>query len=471
MKIVIGSIQCEGNSLTPINTKFEDFDYAVGEAMFEKVQVIDFLRERNCEIVPTIYAHALPGGPVVKKDFLRLANELVNAIPTQGIDGIWLLLHGAMCVEEIGSGDTCLLKMIREKVGDRVPVSLALDMHADNTDEIVELSNCITGFRTIPHCDHKEAQIRAMKLLLDCIERKLLPSPRIARADVVICGDAVQTSLEPLKGIMELAQEMENSIPGMMCVQVFNGQPWIDEPYMGPNMVVTHESDTKLAEDCAKKLAARFYEVRHEFRFLIEAVEPEEAIRLAMEAQEGQVFLSDSGDNTTAGAAGDNAYMIRRLQKAGAKNVLVAGITDAAACNLCYEAELGDLLTLKVGASLDRNSEVATISGKLIHRGDILSYTGGNAGPSATLECEDMTVVITKNRAALCRPDIFESIHLDYSRFHIVVVKLGYLFPELAEKAERAILAFTPGSSTERLEDMHMKKIRRPMFPLDDHFL
>lgn len=470
MRIVIGSMQCEGNSLTPIHTKFEDFDYAVGEAMYEKVQVIDFLKEHNCEIIPTIYAHALPGGAVVKEDYMRLATELVEAIPTEGIDGIWLYLHGAMYVEEIGSGDTYLLQMVRDKVGFDIPISVAMDFHADNTDDIVKLANCITGFRTAPHCDHKDTQIRAAKMLLTCIEKNILPQPQMARADVVICGDAVQTSLEPLKSIMEMAEDFEKSIPGMMSVQVFNGQPWIDEPYMGPSIVVTHECDLDVAKKYAKILADKFYEVRHDFKFLIEAVEPQEAIRLAMEATEHQVFLSDSGDNTTAGAAGDNAYMIKRLQEAGAKNVLVAGIADKEACDMCYQANIGDTLTLKVGGSLDANSESTTITGKLIHRGEILSYTGGNAGPSATLDCGDMTVVITRNRASMCRPDIFESIDLDYSPFKIVVVKLGYLFPELAKNAERAILAFTPGSSTERLEDMNMKNIRRPMFPLDDNF-
>ena len=470
MKIVIGSIQCEGNSLTPVRTTFADFDYAAGEAMYEKVQVMDLLREHDCEIIPTIYAHALPGGPVVKEDFLRLAGELVEAIPSEKIDGIWLYLHGAMYVEEIGSGDTYLLREVRKKVGDEVPISVAMDFHADNTDEIVELANCITGFRTAPHCDHRETQLRAMRLLFRCIEEKILPKPQLARADVVICGDAVQTALEPLKSIMEMAEEFERAIPGMLCVQVFNGQPWIDEPYMGPSIVATHASDEKVALDCAKRLADRFYAVRHDFKFLIEAREPGEAVRLAMTAPQKQVFLSDSGDNTTAGAAGDNAYMINRLKEAGAKSVLVAGIADAAACEACYRARLGDVLTLTVGGSLDPASESAVITGKLVYRGDMLSYTGGNAGPSATLDCGDMTVVVTKNRAAMCRPDIFASIHLDYSRFKIVVVKLGYLFPELAAKAERSILVFTPGSSTERLADMHLKRIRRPMFPLDDNF-
>ena len=471
MRIVLGSLQCEGNSLTPVHTRYEDFDYAAGTDMYEKIKVVDYLQEKGCEIVPTIYAHALPGGAVIKKDFLRLAHDMVDRIPAEGIDGIWLYLHGAMYVEEIGSGDTYLLKMIREKVGNDVPISLALDFHADNTDEIAVLANCITGFRTAPHCDHKQTQLRAAKLLLRCIDNRLLPRPQIARANVVICGDAVQTALEPLKGIMETAEEMERTVPGILCVQVFNGQPWIDEPYMGPNFVVTHEWDDALALECANKLAKLFYDVRYDFQFLVETATPEDAIRLAIEDMDHQVFLSDSGDNTTAGAAGDNAYMINRLKAAGAKNVLVAGIADEVACDLCYGTEIGQTVTVEVGGSLDVNSEKAVLTGTLVHKGDILSYTGGNAGPSATLDCGDMTVVITKYRASMCRPDIFASVDLDLRPFKIVVVKLGYLFPELAAIAQRAILAFTPGSSTERLEDMHMKNIRRPMFPLDDNFM
>ncbi len=471
MRIVIGSLQCEGNSLSPVPTRLEDFDYAKGEEMLQKLKISDFLEGKDIEIVPTIYAHALPGGAIVEKDFLRLAHELVDTIPTENIDGIWLYLHGTMYVENIGSGDTYLVKMVRDKVGYDVPLSLAMDFHADNTDEIVKMANTINAFRTAPHTDHKETQIKGLKLLIDCIERKLLPSPQIARANVVIPGDAVQTSLEPLKSIMEYAEEIEKTVPGIMSAQVFNGQPWIDEPYMGPNFVVTHESDVNIAKEYAEKLARKFYDARYDFKFLVETAEPEKAIEIALADPDRQVFISDSGDNTTAGASGDNAYMLNRVIKSGAENVLIAGIADSKACDECYEKNIGDEVTVKVGGSLDKNSESAVITGKIIHKGDILSYTGGNEGPSVTLDCGKFTVVITKNRASMCRPDIFESVDLDYRPFKIVIVKLGYLFPELAKVAERAILAFTPGSSTERLEDMHMKNIRRPMFPLDDNFM
>ena len=87
------------------------------------------------------------------------------------------------------------------------------------------------------------------------------------------------------------------------------------------------------------------------------------------------------------------------------------------------------------------------------------------------VDCGDKTIIITRDRAPLCRPDILDSIEPDWREYPIAVVKLGFLFPELARVAERTILAFTPGNSTQRLKDMHHTNIRRPMFPLDDNFM
>ena len=84
---------------------------------------------------------------------------------------------------------------------------------------------------------------------------------------------------------------------------------------------------------------------------------------------------------------------------------------------------------------------------------------------------DGITLIVTENRTALTRREIFDSIGVDFMKYRLVVVKLGYLFPELAEAVPRSILAFTLGGSTERLEDMGHKNISRPMYPLDDHFM
>ena len=53
----------------------------------------------------------------------------------------------------------------------------------------------------------------------------------------------------------------------------------------------------------------------------------------------------------------------------------------------------------------------------------------------------------------------------------IVVVKQGYLFPDLHDHAPRAIMALSPGACSLLLEDLPYQKLPRPIFPLDTGFL
>ena len=120
-----------------------------------------------------------------------------------------LYLHGAMQVQGIGSGEEYLLRRVREKIGYDIPIAVAMDFHANNSDAVFELCNVICGFRTAPHADREETERKAMRLLLHCVRGGLLPRPRFARCPVVIPGDAVQTALSPLREIIAAADAME----------------------------------------------------------------------------------------------------------------------------------------------------------------------------------------------------------------------------------------------------------------------
>lgn len=470
MRIAVGSLQCESNTCSPIPTTREDFTVAYGEEMLQKVHVSDLLEEAGATVLPTLYAHALPGGPMQKDAFFWFVNRMVEAISDKRLDGIWLYLHGALYVQGLGSGEQYLLQCIREKVGYDVPIALALDFHANNSESICSLANIVCGFRTAPHVDQIETERKAMKLLLQCVKRKLLPSPRMVRPYVLIPGDALQTAISPLREIMQEADRLE-TLPGVLCAQVFGGQQWVDSPDTGPSIVVTHETDPSIAQRYAERLARLYWDARHDFTFLIETLEPKEALAAATNAKEKLVFISDSGDNTTAGAAGDNAFFLKLVQVSSAQNVLIAGITDSEAVRTCHEVPIGSTVQLQVGGTLSLASERSTIVGSVVHVGPILGYTGEESGRCATVDCGRFTVVITEKRTAFTREDIFQSIDLNVHQFRIVVVKLGYLFPDLARIADRSILAFTPGSSAERIADIGLQHIRRPMFPFEDHFL
>jgi len=469
MKIVVGSLQQESNTLCSRKSVRGDFTLHRGNAMLPHISVTDYFLSRGIELIPTLYANAVPGGMLGESGFRGLADELVSMIPASGMDGIWLYLHGALEVENIGSGELALLRMVRNKTGFQVPISLALDFHANNTRELMGLVNVIVGYRTVPHRDMRETELRAAELLVHCVERKILPKPQMARANVVVPGDCVLTDEQPLRGIMEAAAELEKQ-PGMLACNVFNGQPWVDAPNMGPSMVCIHQSDEATAKAAAVHLAKRFFDARHDFRFSVAAYEPAEALDRAYEDGERPVFVSDSGDNTTAGSAGDNAFLLALLLQKKMRGVLLGGITDEPAVLRCHVAKQGDFMEVDVGGTIEPASTKVRVKGELLFKGDIEGWYGENAGPCAVLRCDGIDIILTAKRCALTKPRIFEGLGLRLEDYRFTVVKLGYLYPELAKIAKRAILAFTTGGSTERLQDMGMKRIRRPMFPLDDGF-
>jgi microcystin degradation protein MlrC len=469
VRIVVGSLRQESNTLTSRGSTRDDFTVHAGLEMLRHVAVTPFLSSLPAEIVPTLHANAVPGGPLRENDFRRLAEELVSMIPRSPIDGIWLHLHGALEVENLGSGEPALLRMVRERVGDRVPIAIALDFHANNTPELMRQVNVVAGYRTVPHRDIEETELRAARLLVHCIEHRLLPRPQMARANVVVPGDCVLTDEHPLRGIMAEAASLEQA-PGMLACSVFNGQAWVDAPNMGPSMVCVHERDEGAAKAAAVRLARRFFDARHEFGFSVDACEPGEALDRAWAERERPVFVTDSGDNTTAGSAGDNAFLLKLMLQKGLENVLLGGLTDEPAVRACHACEPGSAIEVDLGGTIEPASTRTHVSGTLLFKGDIEGWYGENAGPCAVLRCAGIDVIVTARRTALTRPRIFEQLGVKLDDYRFVVVKLGYLFPELAHVARRSILAFTTGGSTERLQDMGLRRIRRPMYPLDDGF-
>ena len=55
---------------------------------------------------------------------------------------------------------------------------------------------------------------------------------------------------------------------------------------------------------------------------------------------------------------------------------------------------------------------------------------------------------------------------LDMDDYQIIVVKQGYLFPELRPMAKLSILALTPGATHQIIEDLAYRKIEPPVYPL-----
>ena len=160
MKIICASYQCESNSKAKLHPQKYDFEYFSGEDIFKKLVVKDIFEKAGFEVVPSVYAVALPSATVEKDIYLYYAEQILQTVRENAdADGIYIFFHGSMEVEEIGSGELYLLKEIRRIVSPNCVIAMTMDAHANITDELGDYANITCGFKTVPHIDQVERQM------------------------------------------------------------------------------------------------------------------------------------------------------------------------------------------------------------------------------------------------------------------------------------------------------------------------
>jgi microcystin degradation protein MlrC len=85
-----------------------------------------------------------------------------------------------------------------------------------------------------------------------------------------------------------------------------------------------------------------------------------------------------------------------------------------------------------------------------------------------TVSIGNVDAIFTELRSAFIEKGNFDKANVDLLSYEIVVVKLGYLFTELKPYADRELFALSDGASCVELARLNLKRIIRPMFPLED---
>ena len=458
MKIIVAAYQCESNSQAKLHPQRHDFEYFKGEDIFKKLVVKDVLEKNGFEVIPSIYAVALPSATVERDTYGYYAEQILETVRANpDAAGVFIFFHGSMEVEEIGSGELYLLKEIRKIVSKDCLIALSLDAHANITDELCDYADIISGFKTVPHTDQAETQMRSVGALIYCLKNGIRPYAKMVRVPFLLKNDTLQTAYEPLKGLIKETVELEKT-DEIFTANLFLGHCWVDAPNTSASTVVCAKSG-KRAEEIAKDLANKLWATRRDYKFLCEAELPYECVKRAIEGKEKRIFITDSGDNTTAGAEGDTTGILRLfLTENPKKKTCVAGITDFETVNEFFKNRDGEEIYLK---SFDK-------VGVIKAHGEILGWTKEIIGRSLTVSFGNVDTIFTEYRSAFVEKGNFDKANVDLLEYEIVVVKLGYLFTELKPYADRELFALSDGASCVELARLNLKKIIRPMFPLDD---
>lgn len=90
-----------------------------------------------------------------------------------------------------------------------------------------------------------------------------------------------------------------------------------------------------------------------------------------------------------------------------------------------------------------------------------------DAETEVVLRVGSVHVIITRLRKPYHHEHDFTDLALDPRGADIVLVKIGYLEPELFDMSVGWKLALTPGGVDQDLVRLGHRRIRRPMFPFD----
>lgn len=450
MEILVGGIGQETNMFSKRPVTYSDFSKNRGEEIRAHTPSVALFEAEGYHVTLNLHAWTIPSGALTKEEYFKFIDEFFAGLQeVKKLDGIYLILHGAMYVEDLGSGEEYLLRKLRQVYGTEIPIAASFDFHGNMKKEMLDQLNFATAYRTAPHIDELETRTKAIKALIRCVKENVRPNVRMIKLPIMLAGEKMITSDYPCN---EIIPRLEAYIDGenIWDVSLVCGFAWADHDYMTMSIMVSYVNESEKVAQILDE-AEHVWNLRDSFRYSVEAYAPDESVEKSKNSTQWPLFISDSGDNITAGSAGDSALMLDYVIKSQVPGALVMGIADAPLCSLCHERQIGDIVSAAVGGTLDEDSTTINITGQILDQG--FYGTEGNIW-YVLLDIDGVHALFFSKRYAVTCPEDFEKAKIRIEDYRVIVIKLGYLYPELEPISRRSILALTPGNAYQKIEDI-----------------
>jgi microcystin degradation protein MlrC len=481
-RVLVGGLHHESDTFNPIVTSKDDIWVYRGQDLIEHKDkssisgAIKTLLDAGYEVVPTLIARAVPNGEWDKDYYLSLKEELLDTIrKEEHLDALCLSLHGSMRVKGIGEAEGDLLEAIREILPNILIIS-SLDMHATVTKRMIDNCDGYVGYKCAPHTDTYETGVHAAKMTIDCLENNYIPKMSAVHVPFIVAGEQSETSVEPMKSYTDLLRNLEKNDTLMAC-SILLGFPWADTEENGVTTLVVTKDSQKQADDKAMELADIFWNRRAEFGFYNETRTPEDTLEATKESITEGVFpvvISDSGDNPTAGSSGDVTNFLHLLLNDEVLTklnppVVYQAFYDKEVVAIAIESGVNSIIETSLGAKYDTvKSSPVVIKSKV--KAISKNFEAAEGCDIVLLDVGGIDVLVVNKHVGCYDPKMIEAVGINPSDAKVIIVKLGYLEPEIRSIAKRSIMALTNGSSDELFKRLPYEKMKRPVYPLDGDF-
>ncbi|MCZ4317217.1 M81 family metallopeptidase [Comamonadaceae bacterium G21597-S1] len=446
---------------------------------------IDAAEHYGWELVHTVAADATPSGKVTRAAFDTIAGTIETALREQGpFDAVLLCLHGAMVAEHVDDGEGELVRRLRAVAGDRLPIGITLDLHANVTDAMARLASVIVSYRTYPHVDQYDTGKRCADLIARTLDGAVDPVCTVARGAMIDAVDHGRTTAPgPMLETLAHADTLRAQAPGVLDIGINAGFPWADIEAAGPSVVIVR--DRKAGPRDTTPIAATLLERiwRDRRRTTVQPLPLPAgmaAIRDALARPgDGIVLVADCADNPGGGGLEDSVALLGALIEARVDTVAFGMICDPATLQACVAAGAGATLAVRLGGHSG-----GAFQGPLALQGQVMSVQPGqftftgpmsrgialDIGTTAVLRVGGIDIVVAGTRHQVLDPGFFTHAGLDPTRYALVVVKSSQHFRAAFGPMARQILVIDSGDGLTSfdLAAFGHTRVRRPVHPLDE---
>ena len=327
-------------------------------------------------------------------------------------------------------------------------IQKGIDLHGQMTDQIINNIDAFAAFKTAPHIDVKDTYQRSSMMLSKALNENYRPYVLWSAIPVLVSGEMSSTFVEPCQSIYE-SLELYNQEPNILDCNLMIGYVWADTKRATASSVVTCINEKSGAIIC-KNIANLYWDNRKKLNYGMRSGD----IHSALDSlQDDFSIIADSGDNPTAGGVGDRADILKVILEADLKETLVAGIASKSAYD---ELKKGNQFTIGGtfgggGPSLKLNADRVYFQNQC-----------------AIVKVNKTIIVVTELRRPFHSLTDFIDLKINLSTFQLLIVKSGYLSPDLQDLSVPSFMVLSDGAVNQDLRSITNKQRNRKTYPFQD---
>ncbi len=482
MRIAVGGFHHETNTFAPVKTDLLDFEQqdawpglARGESILDAVVGMNipmsgFLQQATRggnRILPLLWCSATPAAHVTESAFETISGMLIDDLRAEGpVDAVYLDLHGAMVTEHLDDGEGELLRRVRAVIGDKVPVVVSLDLHANVTAEMAELATVLVAYRTYPHVDMEDTGRRAA-LLLD--RSATIRGRAMRKLPFLIPLIAQCTLAEPMARIM--AHVASTEVGPILSASFLPGFPPADIAQCGPTLLVYAE-DVRSAERCATELSQQVESSESEFSMRLFGAEEavDRAVALVASGRR-PIVLADTQDNPGAGGNSDTIGLLATLLRRKVSDAVIGLIYDPEVARAAHSVGVGAPVQVSIGAKsgfpgetpLEIEAVVEALGdGRMVGTGPYYRGCSMALGPMALLRVDDVRIVVSSRKLQAADQAPFRHLGVEPATVGILALKSSVHFrAEFGPLTAETMTVLSPGPNVADPAELPYRNLRR----------